>query len=1340
MAEEYSIKTGNYFTSSKATSDVNVVGIADSAISGIVKAINSQSDVIKQLTQENDGLSNQLASLADNVNRSNADSLKRYRSEERDRKSDIVRSINADRRNRATNAALFGEVDKAISAIDVLKDTLNKALDKIGNLLKDGFSKSLQTYDDFSKEMRRMNISHEDKLKAQSAADRANIAEGLTVSKDSTVKALIIAASKNNAYFQKLINSSSKESDLRMNLMAEMQEQGFDADVMMKIITNTSDKDLKGLETLLLRTSDPESRAAAMESIRTLVNEDFESISKDVVGELTSVVDATRRASALGTNMSEKTISSFVKLSQDIKSGNIQNVDLNTLSTALGIAGDNLSNPEKLFGAIENKLSALDNLSKTDPVAAKAQADALMRELKPVLNSPDVDKDAMREFMQSISQAASGELSLSRRSIKTDEELRQTNKDNTADGKLNEFIGNLTSRFNLFTEETFGLKGGLLGNLSVNLDELFGGSVSLEDAVKSGFKAVIDLLRSIHISQMLQSAKGLLGNKLSGILPKLTGTGSKLTGVLTKIGPMLPTVGAVGIAAASLGYAAYKITDTFNKLNKPDEIKQEISKNNAQIEATENELRTAKLYGTQEEIAEVEKKLASLKAKGESLRADLQQADEDAKSDSEKAAAKWSEEQTQIMTDLIHKANQAQRFAARARQAGDEETAKIEQARYEALMDQSKEVQERMRVVDETSRGFLASAFNLEPETMLKWGTFCNDISDFFSSIRDKFRDLRQRAINAVAKFCGDTKEWVSTNITGPIYAFKDKVGSWISDNIVTPFMEIKDSVGSWISDNVVNPLINFKDTVGGFIKTKFVDPLRNFFQFNWLPGPIKDFLGINGTNNASSNTETVTSIVGSILSKFKFFEDGGVVNKATGAVVGENGKEAILPLTKPSQLKSILSSLSSEEKLKILQALVSGESLSSIIVGLTRPSGSSSTLSSPKSLQVSQANIGEYAPGDDPESIQKILSYAYNKSLVYDKIMNGKIGKKPGFGVKQRLEWYKEALQNAANQEGRELIKGTYAERALEWGVSQIGKPYILKSLGAIGYVCNELTDAALRNSGFDMKDFRIHGVGATFDKLKTGKRSKIKRGDRAGQLEEFPDFRIRDDLSPMTALPGMLFFQTAKGRTQPGHIGLVYYGHQKLHSSGGSASYDKSNFLENWQTPCRGVTVTPFDNGNYIIGELPGLFAQASGEWKPPANSPVPFGPLSQKVTNIIDSVSGATLADILNPEEVPNSPIEAASKYADAIMNSKEFDQVALQKRLARQALSAVVEMSDSKNKQLSAEYEKYATMLLNGGNIKEILIALAAIVENTREMASSNRRPVTPVSRPMNASFM
>ena len=283
--------------------------------------------------------------------------------------------------------------------------------------------------------------------------------------------------------------------------------------------------------------------------------------------------------------------------------------------------------------------------------------------------------------------------------------------------------------------------------------------------------------------------------------------------------------------------------------------------------------------------------------------------------------------------------------------------------------------------------------------------------------------------------------------------------------------------------------------------------------------------------------------------------------------------------------------------------------------------------------------------PGDDPATIQKILAMAGPYSdLVYNNLLHGYKGNyKDGF--KQRKKWYDEALVNAANQEGRELIRGTYAERALEYGVSELGKPYILRALGKIGYVCNELVNACIQASGFDMGKFRINGVGATFRNINSGKMSG----------KGYPNFRIRNDLTPQTAMPGMLFFQDSRknkeGGFQPGHIGLVYYGHQKLHASGGASSYKTSTFLRDWQTPCRGVTVTPFDNKSYVIGELPGLFEKANGEFSLPKNAQSIFGPvdISKDTTNVNKAINNAGL---LSNEEI-NAILNEAGKTNSATM---------------------------------------------------------------------------------------
>ena len=435
----------------------------------------------------------------------------------------------------------------------------------------------------------------------------------------------------------------------------------------------------------------------------------------------------------------------------------------------------------------------------------------------------------------------------------------------------------------------------------------------------------------------------------------------------------------------------------------------------------------------------------------------------------------------------------------------------------------------------------------------------------------------------------------------------------------------------------------------------------------------------------------------------------GGIYSSFTPAAVGEAGKEAVIPLERPDDMRRVLSNLSSNEKLSLLKALLGKRQsitwdLMSNALATVLGIGSNST-SSNQSVLDSLPKDG--VPGDDQATLNKILSYAGPyRGMVYQRLLHGwKNNVKDGF--KQRKKWYDEAIANASNQEGRELIAGTYAERALDYGVSELGKPYILRSLGKIGYVCNELVNACIQASGFDMGKFRVHGVKATFANIKKGKYSG----------EEYPNFRIREDLTPQTAIPGMVFFQDARknqeGGFQPGHIGLVYYGHQKLHAAGGSANYTKEGFLPNWQTPCRGVTVTPFDGSNYVIGEFPGLFEQATGDWKLPKGSSIPFGPTCT-------APSGSEIKNYSSADANFSSSVNSAVKKA-GLLSDDELNELA--KEAGLQNASAMT------------EFVKQAELLLNSNKDKDSIVAiLLDIAKYLRGAVTSSKQPMMSVARP------
>lgn len=91
----------------------------------------------------------------------------------------------------------------------------------------------------------------------------------------------------------------------------------------------------------------------------------------------------------------------------------------------------------------------------------------------------------------------------------------------------------------------------------------------------------------------------------------------------------------------------------------------------------------------------------------------------------------------------------------------------------------------------------------------------------------------------------------------------------------------------------------------------------------------------------------------------------GGIVNSPTRALIGENGREAVLPLTKPDLLKRVLKALTREERLSIANSIMSdNDSLLSYSALSTTNNTSSS-------------GYDEYAEDNLKERFRQVLSEA---------------------------------------------------------------------------------------------------------------------------------------------------------------------------------------------------------------------------------------------------------------------------------------------------------------------------------------------------------------------------
>lgn len=196
-----------FFGEGKAASDVRVVGFANDALYGITAAINEQSRQVSDLSNSLDDANDTIDKLLKEYN--NTTEQQRKDEKAKDQRA-VVASQASERNTRARNLALTGEIKKATSALDVLKNTLKDAIDKMGSMIKESFKSSLRNFDDFSKDMRAANISHVDKIAAQAAASAAKtVSGGAAVSMSSIHSAMKDLAGVNKAEFDRLAKSKA---------------------------------------------------------------------------------------------------------------------------------------------------------------------------------------------------------------------------------------------------------------------------------------------------------------------------------------------------------------------------------------------------------------------------------------------------------------------------------------------------------------------------------------------------------------------------------------------------------------------------------------------------------------------------------------------------------------------------------------------------------------------------------------------------------------------------------------------------------------------------------------------------------------------------------------------------------------------------------------------------------------------------------------------------------------------------------------------------------------------------------------------------------------------------
>lgn len=1212
------------------------------------------------------------------------------RSSEQQSIDEEVRSINAERNNRAVNNALFGKLDKQVSVMDKLTDCLKEIGERILDMLKNMAKQSLQAYDEAVRGQRQQLLTtkqiKENTLKADYGREYLE-KKGIKISGGEISSLLPELAALGED-----ISTLSKEQLANMALL----KKTAGVDTKTALLLARSVKNQEAFTKFATNASDTTGRATTA-AILSQINEAWYQRASSTFGgqeEMLTMIQNTAKSmdSMLGHyGLNADSQKNLINTTLKIASGQIEKVKEDEIANALMISGDAMRSPEKMLAGLENLITN-QNMSMSQK----------LNRLRVLENVEGIDQSIIDAVTLAIQAQEDG--TYKKKKIRSEEDNKEAINQAQKGGKLGGFIDSLISGVNTAT-------GGMLSDLSATLNEYFGENASMEALVSTGFKMVATLLGTIIASQLIGNPLKLIGGAISkGILSSAGSVLARLgAGLAAKIAPLAAALGPitaalVGIAAVvGVGTAFYKWTkdrdtereEKRSKLSELDKAVQDKALLEADLQLAEQKGDTRAVGVIKSKIADADKRIEALQKQVKIAARIVELNDQDAKLNFTHIQSKENE-----VKELLDKRQ-------RLELAGDAVGVKDIDQKLKSIGGGIEYISQAARKINLITKDAEDIEKNSYQREVYRRSTFDDVYLTWDKETADKFFETVSRSIPKYEDLKNNPLASKYENLFNAINARAYGVDSVPSFNGLTPSQKtaLYNNAPNVIANELKAAIANAKTAEEHLFLSDVVDSLRDTKEL-YSSNVILSKESHKTQQELLSNSRALNENFRKNVVMIKAFAKGGVVDKATPSLVGEAGKEAILPLTRKNDLARVLMSLNNDEKLNILKAILGHPSVRStngIFAMLERilfnkfsfgqykqPKTTQQKTQPQDNQQLPTIPDGTFAPGDDPDTINKILSYASPeyRNILAQKLIDGR---------KKRKKWFDESLANASNTSGRDLIRGTYAERALAAGVSQLGKPYILRSLGNIGYVCNELTDYAMRKSGFDMKDFRIYSVGQTFSNLVNGRTGTIKRGARKGQKKEFPEFRLRPDLTPETAPPGMVFFSKKSKDALPGHIGLVYYNHKILHSSGGSSNYTPGGFLQGWQVPCRGVSVTDYNKSqHYEFGEFPGLFEKANGEFAGDINSS--FGPMAE------------------------------LSKT-----KSNLYTQLEEQKRMAKEAMNAVIANTSGEVRKAAMQYAEQAMKLLDGKNTKDVIDSLGRIIQYLRSIAASTKSPTPNVSR-------
>lgn len=877
---------GQYYTQSDKPTDVNIIGISARALEGIVNSINS--------------LKSSVENLSDDFDEERARAERRARQEVA---SGRTEHTNQERRQRAANAALFGKIDKHASALDITLNALKSAINALADIVGDNFKKSIAAFQDLSKTMRERNLTRDQKNLIQQYVTNAQA----EIESKYGVK---VMGAEVNQFFTELMNSNKDLTAMRDEqraVYAVLRKRGMSEELAYRTALSTNKENTDAILASVKSMSDYNISARVFKTLEGLTQQQISQMG-GIQNAINTVTEQQKNLGQYRNWLNVDASAEIGKIAGKLASGQLEAVSEQekTLIAKFGNTGSAEDMAKSMIGMSADELKTFARIMESNGGLSESMQTAIAS-------------------LQELKRSNADQIIVP---IREDQENKDADEQNTMGGRLAFGIDKLVR----------GTLGGLLGPLANWTDEMFGENLQIEQIVSNGFTTVVEILGAIAAGKFAATLFPGIGTAIRGAIPII---GKGLITVLSK----LPVIGAFIAMVTSVGAAIDTWNDSksrYENIEKTSADLKEARKNKADYE---EKLERAKKMNNERDIEKYSKLLAEVNASIPELEKAVQDA-EDNRTVAHKTYVDYSKQIREQTSALADERNEYTAKMQEAQASGNTEAYDYWKAKHDEVEAQRKKLWDQDKIVEEESESFiikrvshLFSLFGktLSAESMIAWREFkdgiANTVKGWGTSIANGFK--------SVGSTIASTVKSLGTSLAGG--------ASLMWDNAVKNFTSLKNLAStslSYLSDafqeNFVEPVSKFFEPIGNWLNENFINPLKDFFEFEWLPDPIKKFLGIGGSQ-AEGSPESYTAgdmlddlsisfanAVDDALDGVKHFwddlwkfADGGVVNKATPSIIGEAGKEAVLPLTRPNAMASVLKSLSDDEKYALIKSLV---------------------------------------------------------------------------------------------------------------------------------------------------------------------------------------------------------------------------------------------------------------------------------------------------------------------------------------------------------------------------------------------------------------------------------